>query len=80
MLAEAEREAPTPLVLVSDAANAAFRDYGGWSDEALHGTFILDGEGRVQWQTIGESPFMAIDNVVAEVPRLRALTEKFTRR
>jgi peroxiredoxin len=71
VLAQAVKNAPTPLLLVSDAALRAFRDYGcTQQDQALHGTFVLDETGAVQWKTIGESPFLAIDVALAEVARL----------
>lgn len=65
--------APTPFLLVSDAARSVFRSYGCMQqDEALHGTFVLDASGAVRWKTIGESPFMAVDNLVGEIARLTA--------
>ncbi len=70
-LAAALQLAPTPFLLVSDAARQAFRAYAcQQGDETLHGTFVLDAAGAVRWKTIGESPFVAIDNLVAEVARL----------
>lgn len=70
VLAKAVKDAPTPLTMVSDAAGKAFRAYGCFMDEPLHGTFILDGRGQVRWQAIGVSPYMAVDSLLAEVERL----------
>jgi peroxiredoxin len=70
-LAEALKSAPTPFLLVSDAGQRAFRDYGCMQQEqALHGTFVLDRSGNVRWKVIGESPFIAVDNLVGEIARL----------
>lgn len=70
VLAKAVQDAPTPLTMVSDAAGKAFRAYGCFMDEPLHGTFILDGKGQVRWQAVSVSPYMAVDSLVAEVERL----------
>ncbi len=69
-LASALESAPTPFLLVSDEKKTAFRDYGCGSSDTLHGTFVLDAEGAVRWKTTGAAPFLAIDNVLAEVARL----------
>lgn len=69
-LAAALESAPTPFLMVSDAEKAVFRAYGCGDDATLHGTFVLDAAGAVRWKTTGATPFMAIDNVIAEVARL----------
>ncbi len=79
-LATALKLAPTPFLLVSDSGLRAFRDYGCFEEnEPLHGTFVLDGAGVVRWKTIGESPFLAVDNLVSEVARLTAESSKASR-
>jgi FtsP/CotA-like multicopper oxidase with cupredoxin domain/peroxiredoxin len=71
-LAAAVHGAPLPFLMVSDAQTKVFRRYGCFgTDEALHGTFVLDADGRVCWQSVGDEPFLAVDTVVAELARLR---------
>jgi FtsP/CotA-like multicopper oxidase with cupredoxin domain/peroxiredoxin len=71
MLAAAQQNTPTPFLIVSDAADRAFRDYGCFSGEPLHGAFVLDAAGAVRWKTIGAAPFMAVDTLLAEAVRLQ---------
>lgn len=61
-----------PFQLVSDASLATFRAYGALdvrTRQALHGLFLLDGQGRILWQAIGAEPFMAVRSVLAEARR-----------
>ncbi|MCA8952642.1 MAG: redoxin domain-containing protein [Planctomycetes bacterium] len=65
-----------PFPLLADPGQAAFRAWRCYDDfEAmpLHGTFLVDGEGRVRWQDISYEPFTAIDWLLAESQRLLAL-------
>ena len=50
----------------------AFRAYDDFEQLPLHGTFIIDGDGRVRWQDIGYEPFMDVNFVLAEAQRLLA--------
>src|SRR5690606_25025196 len=64
---------PLPFPVLSDAEGVAFRRWGCWDDftqEALHGTFLVDAAGRVRWQDIGLEPFMASDWLLDECRRL----------
>lgn len=66
-------EGKTPFTVVSDATMEGFRAFGAYDDfeeMALHGTFLVDGEGRVRWQDIGAEPFMDGAFLVREARRL----------
>ncbi|MGK0155638.1 MAG: peroxiredoxin, partial [Neolewinella sp.] len=61
-------------VLCDPKANV-FRQWGVWdefADEALHGTFLLDGLGRILWQDVSARPFEESDWLLAESKRLLA--------
>lgn len=62
-----------PFPLISDAPMQVFRDYRCFDDfEAtpLHGTFLIDADGRIRWQDISYDPFMEIDFLLEESQRL----------
>lgn len=59
--------------LVSDAGLETFkawRCYDDFEDLTLHGTFVVDGNGRIRWQDISYEPFMDPDFVLKEAQRL----------
>ena len=59
--------------LVSDADLATFKSYRCYDDfekQALHGTFLIDGAGKIRWQDISYEPFMDPDFVIKEAKRL----------
>lgn len=61
-------------VLCDPKANV-FKQWGVWdefADEALHGTFLLDGLGRILWQDVSARPFEESDWLLAESKRLLA--------
>lgn len=50
-----------------------FKQWNCWdefSDEALHGTFLVDPKGRILWQDISLRPFEESDWLLAECRRL----------
>ena len=49
-----------------------FRAYDDFEGQALHGTFLVDGEGRIRWQDISYQPFMDDDFLLDEAKRLLA--------
>lgn len=62
-----------PFPLVSDNAMTAFRQYHAFDDfenVPLHGTFLIDAEGRIRWLDIGADPFMNVNFVLNESQRL----------
>jgi peroxiredoxin len=50
----------------------AYRAFDDFEDEALHGTFLIDGEGLVRWQHISFEPFMQPEFLLEEAQRLLA--------
>ncbi|MBL9078345.1 MAG: redoxin domain-containing protein [Planctomycetes bacterium] len=81
-LAEAQEQlaalgtARFPFPLLADPALAAFRAFGCHDDfEALplHGTVLLDGDGRVRWVDVGAEPFTRFEWLLPECRRLLAL-------
>ena len=42
----------------------AYRCFDDFADTALHGTYLLDGKGRVQWHDISHLPFMDIESIL----------------
>ena len=62
-----------PFPLVTDAPLEIFRKYRVYDDfekQPLHGTFLIDGKGRVLWHDISYDPFMEPDFVLKEARRL----------
>lgn len=64
-------EQPFPFLLLADAKREAFKRYGciDAADSPLHGTFVLDRQGKVRWSAIGMEPYMDVERVLAEVAR-----------
>ncbi len=64
---------PFPFPLLSDAGLGVFKAYRAHDDFEslpLHGTFLIDGEGRIRWQEIGHEPFMHPEWLLEECVRL----------
>lgn len=62
---------PFPLVAnPSQDVFKAFRAYDDFEDLPLHGTYLIDGEGKVRWQDISYDPFMDIEFLLSESKRL----------
>ena len=62
-----------PFPLLSNAPLDVFRAYRVYDDfeeQALHGTFLIDGEGRIRWQDISYEPFNDADFLLEEAKRL----------
>jgi peroxiredoxin len=62
-----------PITLLSDSKLDVFRAYRCYDDfehQPLHGTFLLDGAGRVRWQDISYEPFMDAEFLLGESQRL----------
>ena len=69
--------APTkyPFLMVSDPkleAFQAFRAYDNFEQIALHGTYVIDGNGYVRWHDESFEPFMDVNFVLGEAKRLLA--------
>lgn len=67
-----------PFSLAADPQWAAFRAWRAYDDfenVPLHGTFLVDGRGRVRWQDISYQPFTEFDFLLSETRRLLALPD-----
>jgi len=67
---------PLNIPLVADPslkAFKAFRCYDDFENQPLHGTFLIDGQGRVLWQDISFEPFKDVSFLTKEAKRLLAL-------
>jgi peroxiredoxin len=67
-----------PFPLVSDKSLKTFKAYRACDDfetMPLHGTFLVDGEGKVRWQDISYEPFNDMKFLMAESRRLLALSK-----
>jgi peroxiredoxin len=62
-----------PFTVLSDPGFTAFRAFHAFDDferMPLHGTILVDGNGRVRWQDIGAEPFNDPDFLLIEAKRL----------
>jgi len=62
-----------PIPLVADPnldVFKAYRAFDDFEDLPLHGTFLVDREGRIRWQDISYDPFMDVDFLLSESKRL----------
>jgi peroxiredoxin len=65
-----------PFLMVSDEKLHAFRKAGVFDDltqKPLHGTFLIDREGRILWRNVSTGPYMATRNLLEEAKRVLAL-------
>jgi peroxiredoxin/tetratricopeptide (TPR) repeat protein len=65
-----------PFPIVADPGLAAFKAYRAFDDfenQALHGTFLIDGAGFVRWQDISSQPFSDVEWLLKESKRLLAM-------
>jgi peroxiredoxin/tetratricopeptide (TPR) repeat protein len=64
-----------PFLMLADPKLDVFRSYGAFDDFeqiALHGTYLIDGEGRVRWNDVSFEPFMNVEFFLTEAKRLLA--------
>ena len=62
---------PIPLVANSELdIFQAYRAYDDFEKQPLHGTFLIDGAGKIRWQDISYEPFMDADFLLKESQRL----------
>ena len=59
-----------PFLILSDPSLKVFQEYGCYDGRALHGSFLIDASGMVQWQEVGDEPFMDVDRILSESRRL----------
>ena len=76
---KAKQESGFPFPIVSDQSLETFKAYRAYDDfeqMPLHGTFLIDGEGKVRWQDIGFEPFSDLKFLLDESRRLLGLAKK----
>ena len=72
-LARLSPNEPVPFRLAADPELAVFKDYRAYDDfekMALHGTFLIDGDGLVRWQDVSFEPFTDAEFLLGEAKRL----------
>ncbi|GIW79654.1 MAG: hypothetical protein KatS3mg105_1461 [Gemmatales bacterium] len=73
---QARYKGPFPFPLVADPKLEVFKAYRAFDDfeeTPLHGTFLIDGAGRVRWHDISYEPFQDVDFLLKESKRLLSL-------
>ena len=61
--------------IVADEELTTFKAYGAYDplkNKPVHGTYLIDGAGRIRWQETGEEPFLDADWLLTESERLLA--------
>jgi alkyl hydroperoxide reductase subunit AhpC len=64
---------PFPFTMLADPELKVFQSYRAYDDFeriALHGTFLIDGQGLVRWTDVSYEPMMDVPFVIAEFKRL----------
>ena len=64
---------PLHFEVLCDPKGEVFRTWGCWdefADEALHGTYLVDAQGRILWQDISTQPFEHNEFLLEECKRL----------
>ena len=64
---------PLPIRLLADPELSVFRKYHAYDEfeeQPLHGTFLIDSNGKIRWQDISYEPFMDADFLLTESQRL----------
>ena len=64
---------PLHFDVLCDPEGEVFKQWQVWDDledEALHGTFLVDGQGRILWRDISERPFEESEWLLSECRRL----------
>ncbi len=74
-LASYQEKGGFPFPLLSDAKLDVFKAYGciDFDNQPLHGTFLIDAQGRVRWRDISDEPFNDPAFVLKEAKELSSL-------
>ncbi|MCI0359419.1 MAG: redoxin domain-containing protein, partial [Planctomycetaceae bacterium] len=65
-LADDEAVRSIPFLLLCDPTMDVFMRHGCFDGRALHGTFLVDANGIVQWQDVGDEPYMDIEGLLSK--------------
>jgi len=74
--AKSKLKSDLPFPIVADDTLKIFKAYRAYDDfekMPLHGTFLIDGEGKVRWQDISYEPFTDLRFLASESRRLLAI-------
>ncbi|MBA4031588.1 MAG: alkyl hydroperoxide reductase [Planctomyces sp.] len=61
------------IPLLSDSDLLVFKKFRAYDDfeaQPIHGTFLVDGQGKIRWHDLGADPFMDVDFLLEESQRL----------
>lgn len=70
---EVKKMKPYPFPILADPSLKSFkawRAFDDFEDMALHGTFLVDGNGKLRWMDTGFAPFTEAKFVLTEAQRL----------
>lgn len=76
---KAGKDGRISFALAADPTLAAFKQWHAHDDfegTALHGVFLVDGDGRVRWQDIGFEPFTDFHFLLPEARRLLSFLQE----
>ena len=65
-----------PMPMLADPGNEIFKRYHAYDDfegVPMHGTFLIDAEGKVRFQRISAEPFLDVEFVKSEAARVNKL-------
>jgi peroxiredoxin/tetratricopeptide (TPR) repeat protein len=69
-----ESRFPIPLVANPELdVFQAYRCFDDFEQMSLHGTFLIDSDGRIRWQDISYEPFEDVDFLLTEAQRLLSI-------
>lgn len=74
-LADYQKEGGFPIPLLSDAKLEVFKAYGCSESggQPLHGTFLIDAQGRIRWRDISNRPFNEPEALLKEGKQFSSL-------
>lgn len=70
-----KRRSQLSCEVISDTAKSWAGWFGLLHEGPAHGTLIVDGDGKIQWSSTDETPFMDVDEIVRRVKSLHAALE-----
>jgi alkyl hydroperoxide reductase subunit AhpC len=68
-----------PMPMLADPGLNDFKRYRAYDDfesQPLHGTFLIDAEGKVRFQRISSDPFLDVEFIKGEAERVNRLTKR----
>lgn len=76
-LQQAVSEIPLPFAMLADPEAKTFRDYGCFEEDAKHGTFVIDRDGHLCWQTISAAgPLLDVAPLLTALQRAQSPPQK----